>query len=1368
MNFLRPFYPVAFLLLLIFQPDRSSAEIQDLPFRRISPAGGFTLSPVLEIAEDQHGFIWFITKEKLYQYNSQDFTSFEPKYTAAVSHTNNFLSCLLVDRSNSIWIGTNIGLTKFNKNTWQIDAVKLQDREMPEKLLYPMSIKQNRRGEIWMVESNNLALIDSASNDVKYVTLNNLRIHVNAFCFDDQDNIYAANNSGELFSLNTRTFVTTKMAVDLSPAKLFGIYLINNILWITMDGFGLQRYSRDGTLIDSYFTKNDKTPDSFSNRIRDILQTTDGKIWIATYKGLIEWQEGKFNQYISDFDNPFSLPDNSITALMEDRQKGLWIGTWRGGVGYLNNFANTFETYVHSPHENSVSGDLINAIAENSKGSVWIATDGQGLDLFNEQSKEFRHIEMKGENNAAVNNIKCILKDKAGDVWIGTYGEGVFRQKRGETIFKPLFLENKNVYDMVEESHGIWIATYGSGLYFYNYADEKLEQCVLQNSNSTFQPSNNLRKLFIDSGGNLWVLSTSGLLIKSFGKSEFEPLFLDNDSGKGSTQVYTISGGADGLIWLGTDQGIFSVNQSNKVKHYPIVFNGKLVSVYGLVFSGKETIWISSNYGIFSYNIVNGKMMNYGLADGLHGNLFNAGALCQTSSGKIYFGSTTGLVAFSPSSMQINPYKPKIYFSRIFINHKEIVPGQENSLLKKPLFETKKIKMEPGQNSFSIEFVAQNYLNPQKNQFRYRLKGFDPNWVDAGSQNKATYTNISPGEYIFEVVACNNDMVWNLEPEKLIILIPRPLLMSRLAIVIYVLLIILLGILVRSIILYRTKLEHQIEIERLKRLEEEKSHQNKLNFFTNVSHELRTPLTLITGPVESLMKSPVLDQGAFNQVSLIRRNAGRLLKLINQLLEFRQIEDNKTELNAINADLVTFVHDIYDYFTDVARQNNINYVFVTLDEHISLTFDTEKIDKAVFNLLSNAFKFTPEKGTIEVEISIGQQSGSARTAANIAIIGELKTKDFVQISVRDNGPGIEQSAIEKVFDRFYRIENQDIPHSGTGIGLHLTKHLILMHEGEIELESELGKGSVFRIRLPYVEELKTELLPEHEIKQPFHPYHEENFNLRTQEDDLAFVENWNNRNKGQRKPEKIVLIVEDHPDMAKFICQILEDDYRVILAINGKEGVEKAQVYLPDLVVSDIMMPGKSGIELVHELKNNLKTSHIPIILLTALTSVKNKIEGFASGADDYIEKPFNSEILKARIKNIFVSRVAMQDFYAKRIALGLGNEALDTPDQKMMAKAIRFVENNLTDEKLDIELLSGHLNLSQSTLYRKLKTLTGKSANDFIRTIRLEYAARLLKEGGNNIEEVSTLAGFNSHSYFTRSFKEHFGMTPSEFSSLN
>jgi len=415
------------------------------------------------------------------------------------------------------------------------------------------------------------------------------------------------------------------------------------------------------------------------------------------------------------------------------------------------------------------------------------------------------------------------------------------------------------------------------------------------------------------------------------------------------------------LIWLGTDRGIFSVDSSRTIRHYPILFNSKSVSVYGIAVYGDESMWISSNFGIFSYNHLTGKTINYGASDGLHGNLFNAGAVCQTSSGKIYFGSTTGLVAFNPTEMQTNPYKPKVYFSRIFINHKEILPGQENSPLVKPLYDTDLLRLGSGQNSFSIEFVAQNYLNPQKNQFRYRLKGFDPNWVEAGSLAKATYTNISPGNYVFEVIACNNDMEWNMDPARLNIYIPRPLLLSSVAMGIYIILIIALGILVRRIILYRTRLEHQIEMERFQRLEEEKSHQNKLNFFTNISHELRTPLTLITGPVESLMKSPGLEQREFNQLSLIKRNAGRLLKLINQLLEFRQIEENKTQLNVVKTDLVIFVHEIFDYFIDVARQKNINYVFVTIQDHLPLSFDAEKIDKAIFNLISNAFKFTPAK-----------------------------------------------------------------------------------------------------------------------------------------------------------------------------------------------------------------------------------------------------------------------------------------------------------------------------------------------------------------------------------------------------------------------
>jgi len=1356
--------------VLFFQPLHARAENHTLPFRRISPEGGFTLSPVVQIAQDKQGFIWFVTREKLFQYNSRDFITFEPVYQTGISHTNNYITSMLIDHSNNIWVGTNTGVTKFNKHTWQLEVAKVTDKEMPGKTIFPTDIRQNTKGEIWMIESNYLALFDTMAMELRYIKMDNVRIRANVLCFDDQDHIYAANNQGEMFRVNSATLEATKLEVDISPVKLFGIYLINNILWVSTDGFGLRRYTREGRLIDAYFTKDDNNSASYSNRIRDVLQTTDGKIWIASYKGLIEWKEGNVNQYVCDPGNPFSLPDNSVSSLMEDRQKGLWIGTWRGGIGYLNNFANTFETYVHSPFENSVGGNLINAIAEKSDGSIWIGTDGQGLDVFNEQRKIFRHIELKGFNNRAVTNIKCIVQTRKGEIWIGTYGEGILRQKQGESNFQPHLLDNKNVYDMVEDGNGMWIATYNTGLFYYRYSDQLLTQQEI-NINGLVSPLlGNLRKLFLDTSGNLWVISNFGLLIKTGGKSEFEQFFIDNKDVKGSIQVYTITGFNDSLLWLGTDQGIISISATRSIRHYPVLFNGRQVAVYGIAAAGKEGMWISSNAGIFHYNLLTGKAINYGASDGLHGDLFNAGAVCQTSSGRIYFGSTTGLVAFRPTAMQTNPYQPEVFFTRIFINHKEMLPGQENSPLDRPLYETELLRMVPGQNSFSIEFVAQNYLNPQKNQFKYRLKGFDPNWVEAGSLTKATYTNIPPGNYVFEVVACNNDMVWNLEPAKLRIEIPRPLLTSRVAMVVYLLLLIGLGIVVRRIMLYRTRLEHQIEMERFQRLEEEKSHQNKLNFFTNISHELRTPLTLITGPVESLMRSAGLDQSDFNRLSLIKRNAGRLLKLINQLLEFRKIEENKMELHTERTDLVAFVREIFDFFVDVANQKKINYVFVNIQEQILLAFDPDKIDKAVFNLLSNAFKFTPERGTIQVELAKGKKSQLLKSNPNALVLGALKTDDFVQISVRDNGPGIEPDSLEKVFDRFYRVENQEIPHSGTGIGLHLTKYLILLHDGEIELESMPGNGSIFIIRLPYQETSESALYARNgeETGRVIHPSHEENSDFNQTNENALFSENWGDQESTQQKAEKMVLVVEDHYDLSRFICQILEKDYRIMTAFTGVEGIEKARVFLPDLVISDIMMPGKTGIELVYELKNNLKTSHIPIVLLTALTSAENKIEGLATGADDYIEKPFDSEVLKARIKNIFKNRIAWQEYYSRKITLGFGNDIPDTPDKKMMDKAIRFVEKNLTDEKLDIEMLANHLNLSQSTLYRKLKALTGKSATDFVRTIRLEYAARILRGGNHNIEEVSGLAGFNSHSYFTRSFREHFGKTPTEYIAMN
>ncbi len=1339
-----------------------------LAFQRVSPPGGFTLVPVLKISQDKRGFIWFITREKLYQFNTQDFISFDPIFQSGVSHTNNSITSLLIDQNDRIWIGTNAGIAQFKQQSGQLETKKLTDPEMPERILGITDMKQDKNGKIWITEGSALGQLDTVKMEMNYVRLNGARINVGAFCFADKDQIYAANSDGEIFSIDIGSMQAAKLSFRFPPLKLHGIFLIDNVIWITSDGEGLRRYSLNGRLLDEYFTTRTDIEGNYSPRVRDVFQSSDGNIWVTSAKGLLRWDNGRFDIYRSSYNDQFSLPDNSTQCIFEDSQKGLWIGTWRGGLGYLNPYSNTFEIYQNNPDQNSVSGNLISSIAQDEHGVLWIGADGSGIDTFDESEKQFRHISLAASDQNGTNNIKCIYPDQNGDIWVGTYREGVFRKKRGESLFKHAFLSGANVYDLVSDGEKLWIATYNRGLFYYQYSSGEIKNFDDDEDGNSL-PSNYLRKLLLDSRQNLWVISNAGVFIKAKDKTTFEPLPIGQNENRSSIQVYTIASDAEGKIWLGTNIEIVSVDKNRTLNRKSIIFNGKPLSVYGIVAIDSNQFWLSSNYGIFRYNPENGSYLNYSSLDGLPSDLFNANAFCRTNSGKIYFGGTTGMIAFNPAKFQINPFVPKAFFSRIFINHQEVHPGQKDSPLEKPLYETETLRMKPSQNSFSIEFVALNYLNPQKNQFRYRLKGFDNTWVDAGSISRATYTNISPGRYVFEVMTCNNDGVWGQEPAKLTIFIPRPILFSHTAKIIYLVLLLALGFLVRRIILYRSRLERQIEIERLQRMQEEKSHQEKLVFFTNISHELRTPLTLITGPTELLMKSPNLTQTQYNQLSLIKRNSGRLLKLINQLLEFRRIENKKMELTLCESDLVEFVHDIFNYFTDIAQQKNISYAFIPHQEQLPVTFDSEKIDKAVFNLLSNAFKFTPEKGSVKLEITTGQRTERS-VPAGVFRIGELIDPQYVQISVEDNGPGIDASQFEKIFDRFYQIEGSENRQSGTGIGLHLTKHLILLHGGEIELESQPGKGSIFRLRIPSGEQsvLKLKSRTDLKVNLAAIPCHTENQAFSADDHGELYTENWSTQAQNHRKDERLILVVEDHQDLRHFICHSLSEDYRIISAENGLDGIEKARIFLPDLIVSDILMPGKSGIELVKELKSDLNTSHIPIVLLTALTTDEYKIESFSTGADDYIEKPFSTEILKARIKSIFSNREALQQFYVSKIAQGFESDLPETPDKKMLLKAVAFVEKNITDEQMGIDTLAGYLNLSRSTLHRKLKSLTNKSATDFIRTIRLEYAARLLKDGRDNIDEISAMSGFNSHSYFTRSFKEHFGKTPSEFVNIH
>jgi len=717
--------------------------------------------------------------------------------------------------------------------------------------------------------------------------------------------------------------------------------------------------------------------------------------------------------------------------------------------------------------------------------------------------------------------------------------------------------------------------------------------------------------------------------------------------------------------------------------------------------------------------------------------------------GDIFMGSINGFNSFNPSSMKFNPNKPKTQLTGFKVYNKNVLPGEKigaRVILSKHISELNEIEITYKENFFTISYVSIDFNVPEKIQYKYMMEGFDRDWVNAGNKREATYMNLNPGSYIFKVKASNNDGVWNDIPTELKIVILPPWWQTWWFRILYISAILAFIVLVFWYLLERARLRHQLKMERF---EAKKMHEldfMKLRFFTNVSHEFRTPLTLILGPANSLKNAlnKSSDVQLSKQAEIILRNAQRLLMLVNQLLDFRKLEAGSLQLDVTWGDISRFIEEIALSFSELATQRNIKYNIELPVSNINSYFDPDKLDKILYNLLSNAFKYSPDNSIIELSVRKITMQGSDEND---------KLSDHIEIKVTDTGIGIPKDEIQHIFKRYFRAKGTD-NQQGTGIGLTLTKELVELHHGSITFKSEAGKGSCFTVFLPLNQQqlentlkvTKKELdLPEIEGTKSSPP----EFEQKTTEEI-------------NKKP--LLLLIEDNPDMRVFIKGELDTDYIVEEAADGNEGLKKAKELIPDIIISDIMMPKLNGLRLSRILKDDERTSHIPIILLTARTDEENKIEGLETGADDYITKPFSPTYLKFRIQNLIKTRVKLRELFSQGRELNTSIIAKNYADEKFMKKALEIIENNLSNPEFGVEEFINQIGTGQRTLYRKLTSLTGLSAREFIKNIRLKHAARIISEGQLTIAEVAFSVGFDDASYFTRCFRQHFGVSPTEY----
>jgi signal transduction histidine kinase/DNA-binding response OmpR family regulator len=979
-----------------------------------------------------------------------------------------------------------------------------------------------------------------------------------------------------------------------------------------------------------------------------------------------------------------------------------------------------------------------------------------GIDVINLKSKSKKVIRGTNNNNSGEKPVITMFKDSDNELWFGTYQEGLKKYDKVTDNFITYLnipddqasISGNDIRKIAEDSKGnLWLAVHGGGLNKFNKKTGKSEHFFVNYANMASSPilSDWLLTTMCDNSDNIWVGTVAGA---SFLSNDYKSSKHFNNKPNDSTSlsnnfVNVIFEDSNGGIWLGTHNGLnyYNKNAENFTRYS--MKNGLPNNIIlSIIEDNSKNLWITTNKGLSKFSTTEKTFRNYSTDDGLITDEFNLGSCYKNSRGELYFGGIDGLFTFQPDSLKTNTFIPPVYITDFKLFNKSVLnkTNDKNTfVLEKPISQCKEITLKYSQNIIGFEFVALNYMNQQKNLYSYKMEGFDESWSSPDTKRDVTYTNLHYGTYIFKVKACNNDGVWNETGTSIQIIITPPFWKTHLFKLFYFLLIAFLLYIFRYLILRDANIKRKLTLEML---EVEKLHEldtQKMKFFANISHEFRTPLTLILGPLNKLIHT-IKDERHLIDIQIIYRNAQRLLRLINQLMDFRKIAVKGFEVNYVKNDIIKFIVDLSNVFEYEASQRNIKFLFNTNLESLSIYFDKDKLDKILYNLLSNAYKFTPDYGHITVTVSTSV---------------DMQT---LYLSVEDSGQGIPDYAQSKIFDRFYQVENTG--NFGTGIGLSLTKELVQLLNGIIEVESTNGKGSKFTITLPVIQHIETSESNEIKNKQDIT---ESDYSAQ----DIQNTQDIPVEKVKHKKELPILLIVEDNADMRLFIRNEFINSYKVLEAANGVLGLEKAIAEIPDIVICDVMMPCMDGIEFCEKIKSNEKTSHIPVILLTALSSDEHTVEGLTSGADDYVIKPFNSTILRLKIKNIVESRKLVQSLFSNEPSTTINEIALCALDEKFLKKAYEIVEKNLSNAELDANDFTQAMGMSRAQVYRKINALTGQSVKEFIRIIRLKKAAEMLLSDNKNVTEIAFAVGFNSIAYFTKSFTDYFGVSPSKYTHL-
>ncbi len=1358
------------------------SQSDNYKFTRIDINNGLSHNQVNCILKDSRGFMWFGTLSGLSRYDGYNFKVFRNDSKDTTSLNDNYITNLFEDHNGKLWVGTREGFVIYNPEKESFDrniSGYLKTFGIPSASI--LNIIRDGDGSELIITADyklfhydNLTKVTIWLNSGKEDSLYSANPSIFGAVKDNFGNIWVISRTGILELLDGKSFSVLYRDLTIYnhfPKEDLDFRLFvdkDNDLWIyaTNSSQGLYFFNTRTRKFLHFMTGSTEGKLS-SNIIRGLEQDDNGIIWIGTDHGGINLMNKKgFNvQYL--LSNPYderSLSQNTITTLYKDNDEIIWAGTFKKGVCYYHEDVIKFRLVNHKTSDpNNINYDDVNCFSEDERGNLWIGTNGGGLLYYDRKIKEFNYFKHENSNPNSLSNdvIVCMYMDKDQKLWIGTYFGGLdyfdgkkFTHFRHDPNISNSIADDR-VWDIFEDTNGkLWIGTLGGGLDVYDREKGIFNHFRFGDTNSI--TSDYISSITEDENKNIWIGTAVGLDVYNEKTKTFRyyTSFDGDPSSLSNNNINCVMVDSHKYIWVGTREGLNMFDpKTEKFRVFKQENGLPDNSIFSIVEDLNHNLWLGTTNGL-SNLIINRKandslsftFKNYDESDGLQGKEFNKGAAFRTKKGELVFGGANGFNLFFPSEIKTNQSQPKIVFTDLQIFNKSIKVGEKINgriILSKSIIETNAIVLKYHENVFSIEFAALDYFQPEKNQYSYMLEGFNSNWtsIDANLR-KAIYTNLNPGDYVFRVKASNNDGVWNNKGVSLKITVLSPFWKTKTAMVIYFFSILGLLLLLRYIILERERIKHRTQQERIDAHRRHEIDLLKIKFITNISHEFKTPLSLIMSPLEKLLKNSANPEQN-KQYTLIYRNARRLLNLVNQLLDFRRLEFQEIKLNLSLGDIVSFTRDISDSFSDLAEKKEIEYKFHSSVQELNSFFDQDKVEKIVFNLLSNAFKFTPEKGGIDVFIEV------LMSADTEIPLNDLNAESYIVITVKDTGIGIPYEKQDKIFERFFSEDgNKTLMNKGTGIGLSLVNEFVKSHKGRIELKSEPGKGSAFSVYLPLVLELQTA----EKEQEASNTISEETGEL--QEGVLEKTD--------IKKP--LILLVEDNEDFLFYLKDNLKINYSIIEALNGLEGWNLAQRKIPDLIVTDIMMPEMDGIELCKRIKSDKNTSHIPVILLTGRTSNKKRVESFELGADDYITKPFSFEILESRIKNLIMQRELIRKSFQKKFELTPSEIQITSLDEKLIKKALLLVENNISDADFSVDKLSREIGMSRVHLYKKLISLTGKSPIEFIRIIRLRRAVQLLEKSQMSVSEIAYQVGFNNPKYFTKYFKSEYKVLPSEY----